>query len=144
MSLLAAQRAGGARRAAAAVEFALVAPIMFAVVLGSIEFGRVMMSLNTLSNAARNGARVGVIPGNTNTNVQTAVNNLLDGAGIDHTKASTTVLVNGSQADVSSGTNGDSITVTVSISANNVSWLAKPWFLGSNPTLSQTAVMRHE
>lgn len=45
-------------RGAAAVEFALVLPVLLLVVIGIIEFGRAYNIQTTLSNAARDGVRV--------------------------------------------------------------------------------------
>ncbi|MBB1017230.1 pilus assembly protein [Dietzia sp. DQ11-71] len=45
-------------RGAAAVEFALVLPILLLLVIGILEFGRAYHVQTTLSNAARDGARV--------------------------------------------------------------------------------------
>lgn len=45
-------------RGAAAVEFALVVPILLALVIGIMEFGRAYNIQTTLSNAARDGVRV--------------------------------------------------------------------------------------
>lgn len=45
-------------RGATAVEFALVLPILLVLVIGIIEFGRAYHVQTTLSNAARDGARV--------------------------------------------------------------------------------------
>jgi len=45
-------------RGAAAVEFALVLPILLLLVIGIIEFGRAYHVQTTLSNAARDGVRV--------------------------------------------------------------------------------------
>lgn len=45
-------------RGAAAVEFALVLPLLLALVLGIAEFGRAYHVQTTLSNAARDGVRV--------------------------------------------------------------------------------------
>jgi Flp pilus assembly protein TadG len=45
-------------RGAAAVEFALVVPILLTLVIGIIEFGRAYNIQTTLSNAARDGVRV--------------------------------------------------------------------------------------
>lgn len=45
-------------RGAAALEFALVVPVLLALVLGIIEFGRAYNIQTTLSNAARDGVRV--------------------------------------------------------------------------------------
>lgn len=45
-------------RGAAAVEFALVVPVLLTLVLGIMEFGRAYNIQTTLSNAARDGVRV--------------------------------------------------------------------------------------
>src|SRR3954463_14275383 len=70
------------RRGTAAVEFALVAPLFVLLVFGMIEYGRMVMVQQLLVNAAREGARVGVLDGSTGTSVTTAVNNYLQPAGI--------------------------------------------------------------
>lgn len=44
-------------RGAAAVEFALVLPLLIVLVMGIIDFGRVYSAQQTLTNAAREGAR---------------------------------------------------------------------------------------
>lgn len=45
-------------RGAAAVEFALLAPVLIMLLLGIMEFGRAYNAQITLSNAAREGVRV--------------------------------------------------------------------------------------
>jgi Flp pilus assembly protein TadG len=53
-------------RAAAMVEFAIVAPLLFMLVFGLIDVGRFMFEYHHLANAVREGARVGaVLPMNT-------------------------------------------------------------------------------
>ena len=49
------------RRGATTVELAVVAIPLFMVVFGSIEFGRAMMSVQTLEEAARSGCRVAIL-----------------------------------------------------------------------------------
>ena len=70
------------RRGTAAVEFAIVAPVFFLLVFGMIEYGRMVMVQQVITNASREGARVGVLDGSTSTNVTTAVNNYLTSAKI--------------------------------------------------------------
>ena len=48
-------------RGAAAVEFALIAPLLFALFFGIIEFGLYIYNQQMLTNAAREGARVGIL-----------------------------------------------------------------------------------
>src|SRR5882757_936386 len=63
------------RRGAAAVEFAIVAPVFFLLVFGMVEYGRMIMVQQVITNAAREGARVGVLDGSALSDVTTAVNN---------------------------------------------------------------------
>lgn len=44
-------------RGAAAVEFALIVPVLFALLLGIVEFGRAYNVQSTISGAAREGVR---------------------------------------------------------------------------------------
>ncbi|HTM54667.1 MAG TPA: TadE/TadG family type IV pilus assembly protein [Pirellulales bacterium] len=125
------------RRGTAAVEFALVAPLFVLLVFGMIEYGRMVMVQQLLVNAAREGARVGVLDGSTQTSVTTAVNNYLSPAGI--TTATVTVV----PSTPSSAAATAPVTVTVSVPFNNVSWLPSPMYLGGK-TLSFSAVMRRE
>ena len=125
------------RRGAAVVEFAVVVPVFFLLVFGMIEYGRLVMVQQVLTNACREGARVGVLDGATQTSVNTAVNNYLTSANI--TGATTTVTPN----PPSSAAYGASVTVTVSVGFNQVSWLPSPMFLGGR-TLTATSVMRRE
>ena len=43
------------------VEFALILPLLLAMFLGIMEFGIIILSYNTIANAAREGARYGII-----------------------------------------------------------------------------------
>lgn len=125
------------RRGAAAVEFAVVAPIFFLVVLGIIEFGRMAMVEQVITNAAREGARVGVIDGATHATVEEKVRRYLASAG-----------VTGATIDVSpdppdSAGYGESVTVTVSVPFDDVSWLPNPFFV-KGKMLTAEAIMRRE
>jgi Flp pilus assembly protein TadG len=48
---------------AAAVEFALIASLLFLVLFGIIEFGRLFSELEVLNSAAREGARAAAVRG---------------------------------------------------------------------------------
>jgi Flp pilus assembly protein TadG len=129
------------RRGVAVVEFAVVASLLFLLVLGILEFGRAMMVLEMLNNAARNGARVGSLNGSATSDVNTAVTNALAGAGFSG--VTTNVQVNGAAADANTAVTGDAVTVTVQVPYNNVTWLSTPVFL-SGKTLGSMVVMRRE
>ncbi len=55
------------------VEFALVFPVFLLLLFGVLDFGRVVYAYNTISNAAREGARAAVILDNTPDQVKTTV-----------------------------------------------------------------------
>jgi Flp pilus assembly protein TadG len=44
------------------VEYALILPLLLLFILGIVEFGIAVFAYNTIANAAREGARVGVVP----------------------------------------------------------------------------------
>ncbi|MHB1005825.1 MAG: TadE/TadG family type IV pilus assembly protein [Chloroflexota bacterium] len=48
---------------AAMVEFAIVFPVLFLLILGLIDGARLIFAYNTVSNAAREGARFGIVMG---------------------------------------------------------------------------------
>lgn len=58
---------------AAMVEFALVAGLLFLLIFGIIDFGRALFLYNNLTNAAREGARVGAVDPNNTARVQAVV-----------------------------------------------------------------------
>src|SRR5262245_17176172 len=129
------------RRGTAAVEFAIVAPILFLVViLPTFEFGRGLMVAELVTNASRSGCRVGVLPGNSNSTVTSAVNTSLSDQGI--TGATTTITVNGAATDVGAATAGDTIKVTVSVPYNNNSWIPGRFLAGLS--ISGSQAMRKE
>jgi len=129
------------RQGAAAVEFAIVAPILFlCVILPTFEFGRGLMVAELVTNAARCGCRVGVLPGNSNSTVTSTVNTSLSDQGI--TGATTTITVNGAATDVSAATAGDTVKVIVSVPYNSNSWIPGQFLAGISISGSQT--MRKE
>jgi Flp pilus assembly protein TadG len=49
------------QKGAAAVEFALIAPLLFVLLFGIVEFGFLLYNQVMITNAAREGARAGII-----------------------------------------------------------------------------------
>jgi Flp pilus assembly protein TadG len=115
------------RRGAHVVEFALVAPLFFLFVFTLIDIGRAMMVTSLLSSAARVGCRVAVLPGKSNSDIQTSVNQAVSQQGVSGTTL--TVLVNGKANDASTAQTKDLITVAVSTPAANVTWLPTTLFV---------------
>src|SRR5690606_472052 len=58
------------RRGAAVVEFALISPLFFLLILGMVEYGRLVMVQQILTNASREGARMAVLDGATKASVE--------------------------------------------------------------------------
>jgi Flp pilus assembly protein TadG len=125
------------RRGAAMVEFALVAPVFFLVVLGMVEFGRMIMVQQVLTNATREGARRAVVEGATESEVKTLVTDYLKNSSV----GGTTVTVNPS--NLPNAGFGDPVTVTVSVPFETISWSGTPWFLGGK-TLKASTMMQAE
>ncbi len=61
------------RLGSAIVETAFVLPILMGVTFGVVEFGRALMVSNLITNAAREGARLGIVPGITSAEVEAEV-----------------------------------------------------------------------
>jgi Flp pilus assembly protein TadG len=67
------------QRGAALLETAITLPIILLVSVAIFEFGRAYQTWQVLTNAAREGARVAVLPDYTDTDVTTTVRNYLNG-----------------------------------------------------------------
>ena len=71
-----------------AVEFALILPLLVIILFGIIEFGIALYRQAVLTNASREGARLGIvqsIPAITTGQINTAIDTYLTGAGINPT-----------------------------------------------------------
>lgn len=65
------------RRGQSLVEFALILPLLLFLVMGIIQFGFILSGYVTVSNAAREGARVGIIE-KTDASIISKVNEAFD------------------------------------------------------------------
>src|SRR3954447_906925 len=75
-------RRRSARRGISAVELAISVNVLFLFVLGIVEFSRLGMAAQLLTNAAREGGRVAAIQDSTLGDVQARVTAMLSSAGI--------------------------------------------------------------
>jgi Flp pilus assembly protein TadG len=128
------------RRGASTVEVAIIAPVVFLLILGLVEISRGLMVINLLTNAAQRGCRVGIIEGKTNSDVTTAVNNALAAEGVSGDSVS--IQVNDGSADVANAQPGDEVTVIVTVPASKVSWVPKIQYLTG--TISGQYTLRRE
>jgi Flp pilus assembly protein TadG len=125
------------RRGAALVEFAIVAPLLFLLILAMVEFGRAVMVEQVLTNAAREGARRGILEQSTAAEVQTTVSDYLRNSSIPGASVSV------SPSSFAHVGFGDPVTVTCSVTYGQIAWLPAPWFLGG-VQLNGQSVMRAE
>jgi Tfp pilus assembly protein PilX len=70
------------RRAAAAVEFALVASLLFMLLIGLIDYGWIFVKVQQITQAARAGARAAVVADSTVATVESTINAWMAEAGI--------------------------------------------------------------
>jgi Flp pilus assembly protein TadG len=122
------------RRGAVTVEFALVAPVAFLIIFGSVEFARLNMMLNTMENAAYEAARRGITPGATKANVEGAADVILQAVGaVNATVTVTPAVITNSTPNV---------TVTISMPLNDNAWIS-PHFT-NNAVLSRSCTLTRE
>lgn len=125
------------RHGAAAVEFALIAPLMLLFTFGMIEISRMMMVKNAATQASREGARVAVLPGSESADVRTRVQEELTLMSID------VATIELDPEIISNAPPGSNVTVRVRVNPDDVSWV--PSFLTFTiPEISATSVMRRE
>lgn len=129
---------------AAAVEFAIILPILIVLVFGIIEFGLALYDKAVITNASREGARAGIVfkvPAVSDAEITAVIdsycqNNLVTFGAV--TDATTTITREGASAS------GDNLTVTV---AYTYDYLLLPGFISSltgGLNMNATTVMRME
>jgi Flp pilus assembly protein TadG len=117
---------------AAAVEFALVVPLLLLLVLGIAEFGRAYNISTTLSGAAREGARAMALQNST-----TAARSAAQGAAQGLNLTASQISVSPSSCPTSSTGSTTLVQVSISYPMTFVTGL-----FGSSVTLHGTGVMR--
>lgn len=123
------------------IELAIILPVLLAIVVGIFEFGRAWNVRQVTTNAAREGARLAVIPTSTSSQVQTEVESRLSDAGLDPAGASITITGKG---------DGTGTHTTIQVDYPYTFTFLGPIVAllgGSSPgalTLSTTATMRNE
>lgn len=82
-------RRWGSERGAELIEFAIVMPILLFIIAGIVDFGMMFRTWEAVTNASREGARVGVLPGYNTPDVQARVNAYLAAAGLTGPRTTT-------------------------------------------------------
>jgi len=124
----------GTTQGNAMLEFALLAPLLFAVLFGITEFGRAIHTSQALHAAAREGARLAIVTGPDVGAVNDRVNEVLAAAGV----TASSIQVQGP-----AGTPESTVTVTVQSEFDVIPGEILGTFSGTI-TLEGTAIMRFE
>jgi Flp pilus assembly protein TadG len=89
--------------AAQLVEFALVLPMLLLIVLGIAEFGFIFQRYEVVTNAAREGARMAVLPGYTDADVDARVRTYMTQGRVPTTGANPSVVITSVSIAVGAG-----------------------------------------
>lgn len=116
----------------ALVEFALIMPMLVVILFGIFEFGRLWMTMNILTGAAREGVRVAAVTAPDAGLVQNAVQNIMLAANI----TGATITISGPNA-------ATEVTVTVQMDYTVVTGSIVPGLSGTFQ-LTRSAIMRWE
>jgi Flp pilus assembly protein TadG len=134
--------------AAQLVEFALVLPLLLLIVLGIAEFGFIFQRYEVVTNAAREGARMAVLPGYADTDVDTRVRTYMTQGRVPTTGSNPSVVITNVSIAVGAGLppiNAKRVVVTYT---HTYTFLPKisGWFGASYTTVPLKAVaeMRKE
>ena len=127
------------RRGMATVELAIVAPVFLLFVFGMIEFSRMVMIKQAMTNAAREGCRIAVMANTRNSDdVDEAIHDYLEPVvpNIDAVRIAAPEIT-------SSIASGRELTVRVEVDFKDVSWVPTA-YMGFNPTVSAEATHNRE
>ncbi len=134
-------------RGAELVEFALVLPLLLFIVLGLVDFGFLFQRFEVTTNAAREGARMAVLPGYVNADVTARVQNYFTTGGVATTTGNPSVVVTNVTIPTGGGPAlpGKRVAVTYASPYLFVGPIAG-WFGGTftSANLTAVAVMRDE
>jgi Flp pilus assembly protein TadG len=130
------------RRAGAILELIIVLPILIGLSFGLADFGYFFFVKNTIQGAAQAGARAGIPVGAVNSNVTTAVTNMMSASGFSSSQYSTTITdLSGNAVDLSTTGSGVAFKVTVSASWGTIGLhCLSPYFGGISNSKSVTGV----
>jgi len=128
------------------VEFAIVLPLILLVVFGMIQFAIGWWLSQVITNAAREGARFGIVvsdPPIRDSEVIVRVQNYLNSSGVDASQATVSVTYanGGAPVDFANCDSGCQVGVLVSVPVTNLIPVLFPMFPNN---LQAQAIMRHE
>ena len=127
------------RRGLATVEMAMVLWLLLVLTLGMLRYGWLFLKTQQITNAARNGARIAILPGVTVVDdVEPAILNLMTAAGMGASGYSVTI----TPPDLGSAGIGSTVTVLITvpraaIDIMDLALLPAPESLGAKVTMAK-------
>jgi Flp pilus assembly protein TadG len=136
-------------RGTALIEMAFTLPLLLLISIGIIEFGRAFQTWQILTNAAREGARVAVLPGISDSMVTARVQEYIQAGVLDPSVTPTITIQRNATISYGSGTaTGSKVSVSYPYHFMVMNGIAKlvvsNTTLGSDFTMATSATMRNE
>jgi Flp pilus assembly protein TadG len=129
----------------AAIEFALILPILLMIVFGIINYGVLLYDQAVITNAAREGARWGAINTSAAISCSGAATGVSDPCQIANSYTQANLITFGGSTTstttaTGAGTSGTTVTVTVNYTFTQIGWVIG----NTSNSLTATSVMYHE
>ena len=140
----------GGERGTALLETAMTLPLLLLVSVGIFEFGRAFQTWQVLTNAAREGARLAVMPSQVAGGVDARVKSYLTSGQLDNVVNATVVVDPAATVDIGAGATATASLVTVTypfefmVLQPVASLLVSGTKVGEPIVLTATATMRNE
>ena len=136
-------------RGTALIEMAFTLPLLLLISIGIIEFGRAFQTWQVLTNAAREGARVAVLPGISDSMVTARVNEYIQAGVLDASVTPTISIQRNATISYGTGTaTGSRVTVSYPYHFMVLNGIARlvvsTTTLGADFTMATSATMRNE
>jgi Flp pilus assembly protein TadG len=147
---LAPWRAWRSERGQSLIEAALTLPLLLVVSVGIFEFGRAYQTWQVVTNAAREGARMSVLPDSTTTGVQDRVRRYLTDGALPRAADASVDVQSAAQITLPSGSTVSASLVTVGYPFQFmmlnpiVRLVVSGSTVGGDFTMTATAQMRNE
>lgn len=136
-------------RGAALLEMGLTLPLMLLVSVGIIDFGRAYQTWQVLTNAAREGARIAVLPGTDDASVTARVRSYMTDGQLSNSSTATVSVTRNNTIAIGAGTaTGSRVTVDYPFTfmvLQPIATLVAPRSTAGAPlTMTVSALMRNE
>ncbi len=123
-------------RGLAVVEVALVLPLLLLLTFGAIKYGWLFLKAQQITNAARLGARLAILPNATTDDVLNAIKSLMESAGMDESGYAVTITP-GIDLEL-----GEVLNVKITVPIANIDIMDMPLFpqggsLGASVTMAK-------